>query len=163
MDKNEEIRDNFFSFTYINRGLHMKFFNLTVLGIVSTVFLGTGWAEDSLPIKSVSLPFNNELIFSKANDGLSFTYDMYGAPTKKVICKFSNAFRSWIEGTIDFSPTFGGNQTIVFTSLAKSQEVSDTIYIIHVNNPVGEIKIHDTNNGQISNVSCYYENEKINN
>lgn len=140
----------------------MKFFNLTLLTTISTVLLGTASAENSLPSKSVNLPFNNEQILSTTNNGLTFSYDMSGIPAKKVICKFSNAYKSWIEGPVDFSPTFGGDQTIILTSLAKSQEISETIDVIHANNPVGNIKINDTNNGQVSvsTVSCYYENEK---
>lgn len=138
----------------------MKHINFLIipLAIVSCNIL----ASSSLPPKQISIPFNNEAILSTKHSGLVMNYDMHGNPPKKIVCKLSNIYKSWIEfpeqGAIKESHTFGGGQTVTFTSKGQDQDPDESHSIYHADT-TGHIKISDTVRDKTSyaTASCFYD------
>lgn len=110
--------------------------------------------------KQVSLPFNNEPIFSENHEGLFFYYDMTGIPAKKVVCEFSYVYKGWLEfpnhGQIVESGVYGdadGIDRLVLTS--KGRRGQDQYHA----DPEGGIKLNAVKHEKAPNAvaSCHYE------
>ena len=122
-------------------------------------------AASNLPAKQVSIPFSNEKILSTNHSGLIFNYDMNGQPGKKIVCKLSKIYKSWIEfsdkGVVRESGTFGSHQTVTFSNKENSHDQDESHSIYHAD-AVGKMTINEVDRDTKSkaNASCHYVDAK---
>lgn len=116
------------------------------------------------PSKQVQMPFQNEVIFTDSNEGLIFNYQLiHGKEVSKIVCNLSNTYKSWLEftdnGTLSESEVYGGNETIILSTIQQSQSVNESTNIYRVDES-GSVKVMESRKGP-GKASCHYEREEL--
>lgn len=116
--------------------------------------------------KTVSIPFNNEVINSVDHNGLAFNYSLNTYPATKIVCKLTNAYKSWFEfsnqGIAVESGTFGGQENVIFSTTDQTSKNSE--YTIHYQaDQTGAINVFDAADSKSSHavLSCNYAPDNI--
>lgn len=126
-----------------------------------TIFLalalvGIANANQNLPAKVVTLPFDNQPIVSENYQGLYFDYDMQNQ--KKIVCQYQNVYKLWTEykdnGQSVELGVFSGSGDFTMTNKGKTDEGKNQWHA----DAKGSAKIMSwLNNEPNQTASCHYE------
>lgn len=136
----------------------MKCFKYALIPL-SIAAVDVAQAQANLPPKTVSIPFTNEKILSQDHSGLVFNYAMEA--DKKIVCKLTNIYKSWIEyrdqSSMKQTGTYGGYQTVIFTAKGQDNEMDESTSKYHADRS-GVIKVNEVEYylSKHSTASCYY-------